>query len=258
MLSRLYEGEVTHHRRAPEHDFTYPVWYAWLNLDEIDAFCGASRWVSRERFNLLSFYRQDYLPDDTLAKYADLKSAVASEIHAQTGRQFDGEVFLLTTPRQLGYAMNPISLFYCYEHGQSQPAYIIAEVHNTPWGERHTYVLEPGASSQIKHDKEFHVSPFMPMDLTYVFNLPAPTDKINVGIRLMQSEQPIFNAHLSLSEIEVSATAFRQLLIAYGWQSIRTLTRIYFQALRLWMKQAMFFAHPARGSSTQNVKKSTL
>ncbi|MDA0977971.1 MAG: DUF1365 domain-containing protein [Proteobacteria bacterium] len=231
MLSRLYEGEVTHHRRKPAHGFRYPVWYAWINLDEIDDFCQTSRWLSSERFNLLSFYRQDYLPGEQ-----SLKATVEATIHSKTGRPFNGQVYLLTTLRQLGYAMNPISLYYCYEDESRQPNFILTEVHNTPWGERHVYLIEPGASDE--QQKSFHVSPFMPMDLTYNFTLPAPSEVIEVGIQLKHQSNTVFTARLDLETRSLSAATIESLLLRHTWQSVRTITRIYFQALRLWVKRA--------------------
>ena len=238
MLSRLYEGRITHHRNEPAHSFSYPVWYAYLHLDEIDTFCRTSRWLSHEHFNFLAFYREDYLPGGD-----SLKDEVCALLQQHRGRTFNGDIYLLTTLRQLGYAMNPISLYYCFETGTSQPVHIIAEVHNTPWGERYTYVLD---ADQAAQSKAFHVSPFMPMNLVYQFHLPTPAASLNVGIQLTQADQPVFGAHLALREQPVTQENLHRLLIQHGWQSVKTITRIYFQALRLWMKNAKFFAHPKR------------
>lgn len=253
MLSRLYQGRVTHHRRTPGHGFSYPVWYAWINLDEIDQFCRTSFWLSNERFNLISFYRQDYLPGN-----ASLKGAVETLILERTGHEFSGDIYLLTTLRQLGYTMNPLSLYYCYGPGEAQPAYIVAEVHNTPWGERYTYVIESHGSKKLVQEKQFHVSPFMPMDLDYEFRLPAPGERLQVDIQLLEQSLPIFNASLDLQAQSLTSNAIRNLLISHGWQSVRTIARIYFQALRLWMKKATFFSHPSRQQNrSQDLRKST-
>ncbi len=243
MLSRLYKGIVTHHRHEPSHGFSYPIWYAWINLDEVNEFCSSSSWVSRERFNLLSFYRQDYLPGP-----ADLKSSVSALIADRTERNFTGQIYLLTTLRQIGYVMNPLSLYYCYEEEGSELKYVVAEVHNTPWGERHTYLVEPQESDQFLQEKQFHVSPFMPMNLTYEFNLPPPKHQLRVGIRLIQQNRPIFNATLELQSLPANRHTIRQLLLSSGWQSLRTTYRIYLQALKLWIKRARFFSHPSKFS----------
>ena len=136
MLSRFYVGTVSHGRGAPAHGFSYRVWYAWLDLDGIDEFCSSSLLISKDKFNLLSYCRQDYLPGE-----GTLGDAVRTRVAEQTGAPFTGKVFALTTLRQLGVCMNPISLYYCYPAAKSEPGYVVVEVHNTPWGERHSYVL---------------------------------------------------------------------------------------------------------------------
>lgn len=266
MLSRLYKGSVTHHRREPFHGFSYPAWYAWINLDEVDEFCSLSPWISRERFNFLSFYRQDYLPGPD-----ELKSSISTLIAERTGHRFSGQVYLLTTLRQFGYVMNPLSLYYCYEEEGAVLQYIVAEVHNTPWGERHTYLVEPNESNRFLQEKQFHVSPFMPMDLTYEFYLPSPDldpepeHKLEVGIKLLKKNSPIFNATLDLRSLPASGNTIRQMLLSSGWQSLSTIYRIYFQALKLWTKKVRFFPHPSRPSrnhshlqnSTKSLRKNT-
>lgn len=242
MLSCLYQGHVRHHRREPDHSFSYPVWYAWINLDEIDAFCASSALISREAYNFFSFYRQDYLPGE-----GSLKNAAARSIKKQTGEDFNGQVYVLTTLRQLGFGLNPISLFYCYEASLQQPAYIIAEVHNTPWGERYEYVIKPDELGQAETvSKAFHVSPFMPMELEYQFDLPQPGNQIRANIKLLKQSVPVFSAGLDLHSLPLSAQSVRRILFASGWQSLKTVIRIYYQALRLWIKKATFYPHPKR------------
>jgi DUF1365 family protein len=241
VLSRLYEGHVSHYREEPAHGFSYSVWYAWLNLDEIEQVCALSPCLSRERLNLLSFYRQDYLPDDR-----PLKASVAHLIKQRTGTDFDGEVYLLTTLRQIGYSSNPISLFYCFRPGEETPAWILAEVHNTPWGERYTYLIEPDHTGRSQQPKDFHVSPFMPMDTEYEFTVPAPGHQLNVGIRVQQSGRQLFDASLNLRSCTLNRENLHRLLRHHHWQSLKTISRIYYQALVLKLKNARFFAHPRR------------
>jgi DUF1365 family protein len=57
------------------------------------------------------------------------------------------------------YAQNPISVYYCYS--DSSPATLqrcIAEVTNTPWGERVTFPFNPAGFTV---PKSLHVSPLM-------------------------------------------------------------------------------------------------
>ncbi len=255
MLSRFYVGTVSHGRGAPAHGFSYRVWYAWLDLDGIDEFCSSSLLISKDRFNLLSYCRQDYLPGE-----GTLGDAVRTRVAEQTGAPFTGKVFALTTLRQLGVCMNPISLYYCYPAAKSEPGYVVVEVHNTPWGERHSYVLAwDGGSSAIHQVKELHVSPFMPMDLDYEFALPAPGEELRVGIKVLKNGDMHFAASLDLQALPQGNGRASQVIFSYGWQPIMTAARIYYQALRLWLKKARFFPHPERGPlSSQHSRKSVL
>ena len=248
MLSRFYVGKVAHHRGEPFHGFDYRVCYAWIDLDEIDEFCASSSLISRERMNLFSFYREDYLPGE-----GSLLEKVRIIVSEKTGVPYSGKVFALTTLRQMGVSMNPISLFYCYPEAEGAVGYVVVEVHNTPWGERHVYVLTwHQSASSVVHPKELHVSPFMPMTLDYEFDLPAPDQEIVVGINVFNSGKPKFSASLDLQVLPLTSTMVSKILFAYGWQPLMTAARIYYQAFRLWLKKARFYPHPSRRASTSH------
>ena len=254
MLSKFYAGKVLHERSTPAHEFSYKICYAWIDLDEIDEFCGSKYWLSRESFNLLSFYRRDYLPGKE-----SLGITVKKRILEKTGQEFTGKVFALTTLRQLGLCMNPISLFYCYDELDQEPRFVLVEVHNTPWGERHSYVLPwQSAGKSVRQDKELHVSPFMPMDLKYDFDLSIPSKKLKVGIRVFRSGFSVFSAALDLEALPDSEDLTLRVILRSGWQPLTTIFRIYFQALCLWLKKARFFPHPDRTATTQHSRNGTL
>lgn len=242
MQSALYEGIVTHQRSRPRlHRFEYALFMVYLDLDELDAFFARSRWWSLERFNWASFRRRDFLNPSI----PDLKSAVAQEIKQQTGEDFTGEVYLLTHIRYLGYCFNPVSFYYCFEQGVLK--YILAEVNNTPWNERHCHVLycDPEQASQHFHfDKQFHVSPFLPMDLTYDWRFTTPADRITVFMRNTRHDEEVFNAGLNLTRHEASARNLRRVLWRFPAMTLKTVGGIYWQALRLWLKGTPFYDHP--------------
>ena len=176
MLSRIYEGSVNHARKAPEHGFSYPHWAFMIHLDELDMIARLSPLVSLERLNLLSFRDNDYLPQDNNLCLAERIRGLLKE---RTGSEFQGDIYLLTTLRQLGYCMNPLSLYFCKDISGS--SHVIAEVHNTPWGEVHCYVLgrdqnEHSVNNWRRHrlKKVFHVSPFIDMDIDYDWRFREP------------------------------------------------------------------------------------
>ena len=127
---------------------------------------------------------------------------------------------------------------------------MIAEVTNTPWGERHAYVLDarerpPAADGTMGGhlDKRLHVSPFMGMDQTYEWWTSAPGDRLRIGFRNLEDGEVIFEASLSLRRREMSRKLMARMLLTYPPMTIATLARIYIQALRLRIKGAPWFAH---------------
>ena len=83
------------------------------------------------------FRRADYLGDPAVP----LDQAVLDLVEERTGRRPDGPVRLLTSVRTFGHVFNPVSFYYCFDRGGEQVQAVVAEVTNTPWGERHTYAL---------------------------------------------------------------------------------------------------------------------
>lgn len=252
MQSALYEGVITHQRSLPRpHQFQYSIFMAYLKLDELEEFFHRSRLWSLERFNWASFRRKDFLNP----AIPDLQDAVKHEIKCQTGLSFNGDIFLLTHVRYLGYCFNPVSFYYCYEAGQLR--FILAEVNNTPWNERHCHVLvcDPDSPRQQFHfDKAFHVSPFLPLNMQYDWRFTAPAERLTVFMRNTQDGSEIFNAGLNLQRQEASARNLRNVLVRFPAMTIKTVAGIYWQALRLWLKRTPFHNHPALADSTPEAK----
>ena len=236
-MNRIYTGKLTHNRYAPvPHKFVYEHACLFTNLDDIEQLCNLSLWVSFEKRNILSFFRQDFLPSDKT-----LKQEVIDQIRTKTGELFDGKIFLLANWRTMGFAMNPLSLFYCYEDNKLR--FVVGEVHNTPWDERHVYVISM-AEEPLICTKVFHVSPFMPMHTQYHWTLTPPEESCTVAIRVTNEEEQLFNATLALQGIEVNRTALHQLIRRFPAISIKSVVTIYSQALRLWLKKVPFYPHP--------------
>jgi DUF1365 family protein len=143
------------------------------------------------------------------------------------------EIRLLTMPRSLGVGFNPVSFYYCFD-APGDLTHVVAEVTNTPWGERHTYVLPQGKGSP---DKAFHVSPFMGMDHAYEVRATAPGETLSVHIASHRAGKLAFDATLNLKRRPYSR---RRLAGA----SIRTLTLIYAHAIALKVKGVPYFPHP--------------
>ncbi len=215
--------------------------YLFLELSEVEAVFSQSFFWSFGRFNLISFQRQDYLPGDL-----PLTEQVRKTIKDLGGDAFNGAAYLLTTPRRLGHCMNPISLFYCYHAEKGAPKelkYVLAEVHNTPWDQRHAYLLE-GPEFLNPTQKDFHVSPFMPMDTTYEWDISDPSDRINVSIDVNRLSKPLFTANMSMTRKPMNADTLSRITRRQMSQAFRTISAIYFQAVILWLKKIPLYGHP--------------
>ena len=246
LASAMYEGRVRHRRFAPvAHEFEYSMAQLYLDLDELERVF-ARRWLwSLERRNVAEFRRADYLQPDTLP----LAEAVRRRVEAVTGRRPEGPVRLLTHPRYFGYVFNPVSFYYCHEEDGTTLACVLAEITNTPWRERHTYVLpvdrceRRGRSLHWAFDKAFHVSPFLPMDRAYQWAFTAPGEDLRVHMDVLREGCREFDASLSLQRRELDGRALARLLWRYPLMTARVLGAIHWQALRLWLKQVPVYDH---------------
>jgi DUF1365 family protein len=242
MQSAIYQGVINHRRNdAVRHGFQYPLFMLYLNLDEIDEFFSQSRLWSNERFNWASFYRNDYLNPDI----ADLKQAVIDEIKQKTGKSFTGNIFALTHVRYLGYCFNPATFYYCFNNGKLD--FIVTEVSNTPWNERHCYVLsceKEESTYNFTSAKEFHVSPFLSMNMEYHWKFSLPAQRLKLYISNKCNGSMVFTAGLRLTRLDATTKNLNRTLLRFPAVTLKTIIGIYWQALMLWAKGATFQNHP--------------
>lgn len=247
MHSALYEGWVRHRRHTPRpHAFRYRLCLLWLDLAELDqVFAGRWFW-SVGRPNLASFRREDYLGDPALP----LDEALRREVEVHMGRRPAGPIRLLTHPRYFGYVFNPISLYYCYGRDGETLEAIVAEVTNTPWQERHVYVL-PLTANQGRADKPrfrtpkaLHVSPFLPMQLDYAWRFTRPGERLLVHLEDWAGERKLFDATLNLTRRPLDGVNLARALWRYPFMTGQVILAIHWQALRLWLKGVPVHDHP--------------
>ena len=254
MNSCIYRGRVLHRRLRPvEHAFRYKLFMMYLDLDELpNVFKG--RWCWSTRWPALAWFRRR---EHMGAADLPLGDAVRSWIRQQTGAEHQGPIRLLTHLRYFGYQMNPVSFFFCFDK-QENLKHIVAEVNNTPWGEQHCYLLQPQhfapqeSSVRQEMEKEFHVSPFMPMDMTYRWRVSDPGERLNIGISNFQDQQRMLSVAMSMEKQPLTARTLRGVLLRYPFMTTQVFAGIYWQAFRLWRKKVTFFAHPKKQSSESN------
>lgn len=244
MNSALYIGRVRHRRTDPvSHDFAYSIFQLYLDLDELDeVFRG--RWLWSTRGPALAWFRRsDHLGDPAVP----LDRAVRDLVESSGAPRPTGPIRLLTHLRYFGYVMNPVSFYYCFDSRGERVDTIVAEVNNTPWGERHCYVLHCADEISPKRfalQKQFHVSPFMAMSQTYDWRLTVPGDRLNVGMINLEEGRPIFEATLALSRRPINGRSLALMLLRYPFMTLQVIAGIYWQALRLRLKGAKYHHHP--------------
>jgi len=242
--SRLYEGVIRHRRLHPRsHQFSYRVFMPYIRLDELPAlFDGRLLWSAR-RWALARFKRSDFLGDPELP----LEQEVRRRIFEETGASHRGPIYLLANMRYFGIAINPIACYYCFSEDESRLEYLVAEVNNTPWNERHSYVLtgpKQGRWLQTEFDKQFHVSPFNPMDMRYHWRSSTPDRRLVLHLANTDAGTRVFDASLSLSARPMTAKNLNRTLWRYPLMTAKIAMAIYWQALRLFIKGTPFYSHP--------------
>jgi len=249
MHSCLYEGVVRHRRYSPkQHSFENSLFYSFIDLDELETFF-RNRWLwSKDTMNVASFRRSDYLGDSNVP----LKDAVLDCVEEETGNRPNGPVRLLTHLRYFGFVFNPVSFYFCYDPAGEHVETIVAEITNTPWGERHAYVLPVSQSSsgsekfQFQFDKQFHISPFMPMDMHYHWYFTSPDQNLTVHMVNFSGNEKVFDATLSMKRKAMNGKSCASALIRFPLVTLKVVALIYWNALLLLLKKVPFYDHPEK------------
>lgn len=244
MNSCIYRGSVRHRRYgAINRVFSYNMFMMYVDLAELPTLFDGRWFWSAHRPAPAWFRRADYLGDADLP----LDVAVRRLVFEQTSRWASGPIRLLTHMRYFGYVQNPVSFYYCFADDGVTLETIVAEVTNTPWGDRHAYVLPAGDKDGKVHAtmaKAMHVSPFMPMDHRYEWWLSAPARALTVHMENHDDHARVFDATMILNREPLDGRTLALTLLRFPLMTVQVVAGIYLQALRLWVARAPFHPHP--------------
>ncbi len=261
MESAIFEGKLRHRRSTfPARSFTYSLFMAYLDLGELETVF-AGRWLwSAGAPNLAWFRRADHYGDPNVP----LDDAIRALVAERTGVRPEGPIRLLTHLRYFGHGFNPVSFYYCFAKDGRTLETVVAEVANTPWNERHMYVLPEaenldragGGDKRYAFAKAFHVSPFLAMDMDYGWRFGTPPERDNqrlwVHMENRQKGERVFDATLALLRRPMTGLELARALLLYPAMTMQVVAGIYTQAMRLWLRRARVHSHPGPLPSRQS------
>jgi DUF1365 family protein len=241
----IHFGKVFHQRLKPVgHRFAYGVYFLSVPLSQLAALAACG--LSHNRFGLVSFHDRDYGPRDGSSLEAWARGILQSE-----GVAAPGEIILQTFPRVLGYLFNPISLWYCHDTGGRLVA-VIAEVNNT-FGERHNYLVAHPDQRPIEVGdwliarKVFHVSPFCDVKGHYRFRFDLTGQRIFAQIDYHDGDlgaDKLLVTTVHGDGVPVTRPTLWRAVTGHPLLTLGVITRIHWQALKLWLKRVPFFHKP--------------
>lgn len=245
--SAVYTGWIQHRRHGPHpHGFRYRLCLFYLDLSELDRVFDGRRFWSLNRRNVGEFRRSDYLGDPALA----LDEAVRRRVADVLGRRPGGPIFLLAHLRTFGHCFNPVAFYYCYRPDGATLDCIVAEITNTPWKERHCYVLAVdaaeahGSALAWGFPKAFHVSPFLPMQRDYRWRFQLPGQHLRVHMDVLDGGTPEFDATLMLERRPLNGASLARCLLRYPLMTLKVVAAIHWQAFLIWLARNPVYDHP--------------
>ena len=245
-MHSIYKGVVTHTRHLPKkHHFKYSITMLFIDLDHITNAFKKNLFWSYNKTNIGSINKSNYYTN----KKKEIKKSIVDLIKKRIDTEVDGKIFLLTNGKYFGYCFNPVSFYYCFNKSEKLIA-IVSHITNTPWNEKYAYVHDcnnmKGGTKVFNFDKEFHVSPFMPMDIKYNWKFTEPKDFLYVSMDSFNKDNFNFNATLRLTRKAWTPWALNKILLMFPPTTIRTILAIYWNAFLLSLKRIPFYPHPKK------------
>ena len=262
MNSRIYIGKIFHKRTDPaKNDFTYPIYMSYIDLDELQELDRCFRFFSLNGFNIFSFFDKDHFTfidqkDENkqiiarenvkyeVDKYKDKDTKSRIKILLDdVGLNFElGKIFALTNLRVFGYIFNPVTFYYCFDsHGVFRA--LVSEVNNT-FGEQKMYFIPIDNPEDdfftSKQRKNFYISPYTNFDNDLAWKFSLPDEKIFTMIDSLKKGKVEVKATFIGKRHEISDKLLLFLNLRYPLYTLLVISRIYYQALKLYIKKVRF------------------
>jgi uncharacterized protein len=242
LATSLYVGAVTHRRLRPKkHALRYRTYALLVDLDELPAVDRALKFFSHNRFNIFSLHDRDYGSGDGASLREQVERCMRTAGIAPDG----GAIRLLTMPRILGYAFNPLSVYFCHARDGALRA-VLYEVNNT-FGQRHSYFLPVVGQGEIvrqRCEKQFYVSPFMGMETVYDFVLVPPGEKLSITVIERDRAGVLLTATQAQSRVALSDAALARVFFTHPLLTLKVIAGIHFEAAILWAKGLRLHKRP--------------
>lgn len=244
MKSYLYLAKVMHNRMEPkQHRFHYNVFMFCLDLDALDKDCSDSTLVSRNSFNLFSFYDKDHLQLPGLDKQKNTREQINAYLAQNGMEKAPARVLLITNLRMLGYVFNPVSFYFCYDEN-GLPLCAVCEVQNT-FKEMKLFFLGKdsfdGDQFRKRVTKYFYVSPFIEHDAEFDFQLALPGEKMNIRIDDYKEDRRFFISTLTGQKREMTTARLIGYYFRFPFITLQIIFLIHWNAMLLWFKKIRFY-----------------
>lgn len=239
LRSAIYRGDVKHRRYSPKaHSFNYSYCMWLIDLDELEQLYQRYLLVGRSKARPICINLSDHIPGVT--DPAEFKLRIKQKV-IELGGQWQGDkLVMMTQARVLGFYFSPVNFMFCYDGEDCR--YMLAEVSNTPWGEKHWYLVD---LANPETEKDFHVSPFMPIEQRYKWQVKLPEQRFLAHIENWQQHK-VFDATLSLRKEPINATSLGKVLLRFPIIALSTIGAIYWQAAKMFAKGFKFYSYQKR------------